>query len=255
MIRRKKRIERGKDFFGIRKKYFESFKFLKSIDNYLAMSFALFLFLFAFGFLAFFILPDSILNYLLEFVSKWIKELLEQTEGKGFFEMWWYIFANNLSIGFFSAFLGIFLGIPTLFFLFFNGAGIGFVSGIVANEENLISLLTLLPHGVFEIPAILISFALGIKLGYSPILRLIKTYYKNADDFLIALFFILLFPLIVIFSLPLFIIAAVFTMNNFSLRKKFLHDLASSIQVFFLIVAPLFIIAAIIESALIVFWS
>ena len=59
----------------------------------------------------------------------------------------------------------IVLGVIPLFVTIANGYVIGVVSKMVVAGSNIVELWRLLPHGIFEIPAILISFALGMKLG------------------------------------------------------------------------------------------
>jgi stage II sporulation protein M len=46
-----------------------------------------------------------------------------------------------------------------------NGYLIGFVANMVVSQEGVLVLWRLLPHGIFELPAIFISIGLGIWLG------------------------------------------------------------------------------------------
>ncbi len=72
--------------------------------------------------------------------------------------------ANNWSVAVAQSYAGFVFGFATLVSLVFNGAAIGFVA---ATETNLIELIAfIIPHGVIEIPALLISGALGIHLGF-----------------------------------------------------------------------------------------
>lgn len=71
--------------------------------------------------------------------------------------------ANNWTVAVASAYSGLALAVPTVFALAFNGAMLG---GLVATEVALLDLVGfVLPHGVVEIPALLISGALGLYLG------------------------------------------------------------------------------------------
>ena len=71
--------------------------------------------------------------------------------------------ANNWSVAVAQSYAGFVFGFATLVSLLFNGAAIGFVA---ATETNLIELIAfVVPHGVIEIPSLLISGALGIHLG------------------------------------------------------------------------------------------
>lgn len=71
--------------------------------------------------------------------------------------------ANNWTVAVASAYSGLALAVPAVFALAFNGALLG---GLVATEVDLPELVGfVLPHGVVEIPALLISGALGLYLG------------------------------------------------------------------------------------------
>ena len=71
--------------------------------------------------------------------------------------------ANNWSVGVAQSYAGFVFGIATVVSLVFNGVFLGFIA---ATEENLTELVAfVVPHGVVEIPALLISGALGLHLG------------------------------------------------------------------------------------------
>tara|TARA_Y100000034_G_C6716675_1_gene316852 strand:- start:368 stop:697 length:330 start_codon:yes stop_codon:yes gene_type:complete len=61
--------------------------------------------------------------------------------------------------------LGIFLGIFSFLILIVNGYVLGFVASKSVAVEGILVLWRLLPHGIFEIPAVMISAGLGLKLG------------------------------------------------------------------------------------------
>ena len=94
-----------------------------------------------------------------------IKELIAQTEGLGTFGLTKFIFLNNIKSSFFSMALGIFLGIFSFLILIVNGYVLGFVASKSVAVEGILVLWRLLPHGIFEIPAVMISAGLGLKLG------------------------------------------------------------------------------------------
>ena len=71
------------------------------------------------------------------------------------------IFLNNAFTCFLDIILGPLLGIFPLFSIILNGGLIGWF----AQEEGLIVFLAIVPHGMFEIPAFLLSAAIGLKLG------------------------------------------------------------------------------------------
>lgn len=80
-----------------------------------------------------------------------------------------FLFANNLLASFSVMVLGIILGIPTLMGLFSNGILLGSVPVLLAGEGLPIIpviILGIMPHGIFELPAFIISAAFGLKVGF-----------------------------------------------------------------------------------------
>ena len=107
-----------------------------------------------------------------EFFSNALKELQEFGDYfKGisfrcplwasFFIFFSLIFLNNSFKCFLNIILGPILGIFPLFSTFINGGLLGFL----ARKEGLAVFLYVLPHGIFEIPAFLLSAAIGLKLS------------------------------------------------------------------------------------------
>lgn len=93
------------------------------------------------------------------------EEMAHFLEGKGPLELIFFIFLNNTQASFMSLVSGIFLGVFPILVLVVNGYVIGFAMNLVVGEAGLLVLWRLFPHGVFEIPAILISVGLGMHLG------------------------------------------------------------------------------------------
>ena len=82
------------------------------------------------------------------------------------------IFVNNITAAFVMMFGGIVLGLIPFFAILFNGFVIGYVvtaSLLTASmgtlESVYLTFSTIIPHGIFEIPAILFSAALGLRFG------------------------------------------------------------------------------------------
>lgn len=74
-----------------------------------------------------------------------------------------YIMTNNISVALKAFVLGITLGLGTIYVLFFNGAMLGSLTGLIylyGNPTNYWSLI--LPHGIIELTAIFISGAAGL---------------------------------------------------------------------------------------------
>jgi len=92
------------------------------------------------------------------------------------------IFINNLFAAVKMILLGAILGIIPLISLFSNGILIGVFLKIVTVESNQsISyfLIGILPHGILEIPAIIIAAAFGMKLGFTLIRAIIWAFSRS----------------------------------------------------------------------------
>jgi stage II sporulation protein M len=155
---KKKRVGK-KEKFSFREQYIKSWNYIKESRNFIYFSIGIFL---VFALIGFFV-PAS--EELSSKILEYIQTVLAQTEGlsaKGLIE---FIFWNNLKSSFFSMIFGFALGVLPLIALIANGYIVGFVSAISVDVAGLGSLLNLLPHGIFELPAIFISLGLGLKFG------------------------------------------------------------------------------------------
>lgn len=79
-----------------------------------------------------------------------------------------FIFFNNSIKAVAMIFLGLLLGVLPLLFLLINGMVVGFlVHSSMEQGNSLFDLIVkgLLPHGIIEIPAIIIACAYGIQMG------------------------------------------------------------------------------------------
>ncbi len=82
------------------------------------------------------------------------------------FQLFVFIFGNNLGKTAIAMVAGVLFGIVPLLMLIVNGYLIGIVGGrILLNEGLLVVLGGLVPHGIFEIPAIIIALSWGIWIG------------------------------------------------------------------------------------------
>ena len=140
---------------------YEALKYISSSKNYIL--FALFLMLLTFLIALLFQTHAFIENAIKQIIS----DLAEKTTNMNFFSLAVFIFSNNLKVSLIALFFGFFFGIVPIFLALSNGYVIGYVSKLVVNSEGVGSLWRLLPHGIFEIPAVLISLGLGMKLGFS----------------------------------------------------------------------------------------
>jgi len=183
----------------IKKLYKESWKFIKTSRVYLWIILGLFAASIAFGFL----FPV----FFTDFITKFIEETLAKTQGLGFWQLFLFILENNILTSAFGMLFGLFFGLIPLVLVFFNGYVLGFVASKSVAASGASVLLRLVPHGIFEIPALILSLGLGLRLG-------------------------------------LFL---------FTRKKKFLDESAKILKTFLLVVLPLLIIAALIETCLIIF--
>ena len=125
------------------------------------------------------------------------------------FELAVYIFLNNTRVAALLVFFGFIFALLPVFIVFFNGMTIGIVSEWIIREEGLLFLIVgLLPHGIIEIPAILFSAGIGFKMGVGALQVLFR-------------------------KKPL---------------RAYLHDFLTAAGIFVLIILPLLLAAAFIES-------
>ncbi|GKU79015.1 stage II sporulation protein M [Paenibacillus sp. L3-i20] len=84
-------------------------------------------------------------------------------------EIEWYRLAlNNIAVALLIAGTGFLLSIPTIIMLLFNGLMIGFIIMLSTAVHSFPTILAgLLPHGILEIPALLLAGAIGLRpLGF-----------------------------------------------------------------------------------------
>ncbi len=187
MLKKKKQKE-----FDIKEQYKKSFAFLKESKIFIYSIVVLF---FVFVLIGFFVpAPESVIDLIKEF----IEELLKQTEGMSFSELVGFIIMNNLQTSFFGMIFGIVLGIFPLLLTMSNGYLLGFVSKLSVQTDGFLSLWRLLPHGIFELPAVFISLGLGMKIGsflfQKKKLKSLKEYSLNS----FKVFFFVVIPLLII---------------------------------------------------------
>ena len=110
-----------------------------------------------------------------ETVSGYIKDAVSNLFGRfedlRGIELFVRIFLNNIMAAFTATASGILFGILPLLSALINGLIIGTVLTNLVQLTELTSfqaVLSLIPHGIFEIPAFLLSLALGVALGTWP---------------------------------------------------------------------------------------
>ena len=173
--------------------YKKSWRFIKETNSYFLIASVIF----AASILVGYLLPV----FFTDFIKEFIKNILAQTEGFNFFQLFVFILQNNLMSAFIGMIAGILLGIFPVLIASLNGYVLGFVMNKTASAGGEVVLLRLLPHGVFEIPALVLSLGLGIRLGMFIFAK------KKKQDLVYALENCLRVFLFVV--LPLLLIAAI----------------------------------------------
>jgi stage II sporulation protein M len=81
--------------------------------------------------------------------------------------LFYHIFLNNMFASIMAVILGAFLGLIPLFFLVSNGLLLGYVAADRSDGHSFLYFLkAILPHGIIEIPAFILSCGLGLRLGF-----------------------------------------------------------------------------------------
>lgn len=83
------------------------------------------------------------------------------------------IFLNNSLKTLLAILMGPLLGLAPVIFLMVNGAILGAVIPVAVESKGLwSSIMTIVPHGILELPAIFLGTSIGLKLGLHPFRRL-----------------------------------------------------------------------------------
>ena len=194
MVTKKKRKSK-KDSFDLKKEYKQCWDFIKSSKYFIWSVVVVF---FVFVLIGYFVPAPS---YLSESIIKFLEDLINQTKGMSVGQLISFIFFNNLQSSFIGMVLGVFFGFFSILFALFNGYVLGFVSAMAVSADSGLILFQLLPHGIFELPAIFLSLGLGIKLGSfifkKEKLESFKKYFSNC----VKVFLLVIIPLLIIAAL------------------------------------------------------
>lgn len=241
----------------MKKEILESIRVIKKEKYFIYSSAFLMLSFSILGYLlAFFdFVPNKLVNYLLDY----IEQIILQTQNFNSYQLISFIFFNNSLSCFFAIFYSSLFGFFSIFSSILNGFLIGFVSNmVISSTGNFFSLWQLLPHGIFEIPAVLISMGLGISFGFKVLERkfkIKKIFHKIVVALILVTLFCLLFIYIpyVVISLALFFGSLLFFIFVILYDKFLKKEFYGCMKVYFFVVIPLLVIASIIEGLLIVF--
>ncbi|MFD1884032.1 stage II sporulation protein M [Paenibacillus wenxiniae] len=125
--------------------------------------------LFVFGVIAGIIWSEPLGNYLTSQLEQ-LRSVSNQLKQGGNVQMnyFLFIFFNNAVKSILVLLFGFFIGIIPAFFLVMNGMIIGYLlhaSSLQGANVTELIVKGLLPHGIIEIPAIIIASAYGLKFG------------------------------------------------------------------------------------------
>ena len=117
---------------------------------------------------AYVVLPADILDEVQQMYGDNTKSLGRKRKADSDVAMFGFYIFNNVRIGFQTFAGGLLFGLGTIFYLLFNGLFIGTVIGYIVHSglsTNFFSFVA--GHGAFELTAICLSGAAGLKLGYA----------------------------------------------------------------------------------------
>ncbi len=112
-----------------------------------------------------------------------LQEKADQLSGQSSPVMMLGIFANNVMGSLMAMIFGLAAGLFPILFIVSNGMVIGIVLELIvvkmgAGAGLLVFALGILPHGIFELPAVFLSAAIGLKLGYEAL----RSLYRRQDS-------------------------------------------------------------------------
>lgn len=132
------------------------------------------------------------------FLDEMLRELILQTQDLKGIDMIIFIFNNNIKSAFFGMVFGVLLGIVPLINSLFNGLVLGYVMNLVWAVSGFSDFWRILPHGVFELPAIFIALGTGLRLGFFVFSKDRKKELIRRFKGTLGVFFVFVLPLLVI---------------------------------------------------------
>ncbi len=168
--------------------YLKCWKFFGECRWHIVFALATFALLFLVGF----IFPIFFREEIFDFIVK----ITAMIEGKTILELVGMIFFNNLKASFFAMAFGIGFGIFPLMIGVINGYLLGFVAREAVVRGGILVMWRLFPHGIFELPAILLSIGIGLKIGTDLFRKNNKLGYNLREG--LRFFVFVIFPLLLV---------------------------------------------------------
>ncbi len=173
-------------------------EYLYSIRFYILFISVLFIGSIVFGYMGFL---SEIFGAPLEWIQQLSENIKDFTQSYPawiiFLAFFIVIFLNNSFTCFLDIISGPLIGIFPTFSAFINGGLLGWF----AKEEGLRVFLAIVPHGIFEIPAFLLSAAIGLRLGREVLKGKGERHLKKELRKGLRVFLILILPLLIIAAL------------------------------------------------------
>jgi stage II sporulation protein M len=114
------------------------------------------------------VFPGTITPFF-NFITGIFKQVLPEEEFRATWYTAYVVFEQNFKAALLALFLGGIVGIVPFISITGNFFVVGFMLSSFLKKNiitGLVFVLALLPHGIFEIPALLIGAALGVRLGF-----------------------------------------------------------------------------------------
>ncbi|MEK6934199.1 MAG: stage II sporulation protein M [Nanoarchaeota archaeon] len=186
---KRRKLQIGKKRFSLESQFFEALRYVKESRNYIYLVIGIFLL----SALIAFVYPSNF-----SFFDNLLRDLLDKTMGLSGFSLISYIFTNNVLSAFLGLFFGIFLGLFSFINGMINGAVLGYVFAKIYAINGINDFWRILPHGVFELPAIFIALGLGVKLGFFIFSRNMKEEFFRRFYNSFLTFLLIIVPLLVL---------------------------------------------------------
>jgi len=106
-------------------------------------------------------------------ITQDLAEMLPDIENSDITSIFSLILFNNLFVNLLWMILGLFAAFPSVYFSSFNGFILGaFAYTFAVETSTTLVVVGLLPHGIIEIPTMILSSSVGMGLGYTVINKL-----------------------------------------------------------------------------------
>jgi stage II sporulation protein M len=175
--------------FSLIEEYKKSWKYIVESKKFIFFIIGLFFVFAVVGFL--FPVPSGIQEWIVDLVN----QLKEQTKDLSQSRLIWFILSNNT----FGSFLGILFGFIYGIFPLISAVMNGYILGwVLVNYGGISSIWKILPHGIFELPAIFISLGLGLKFGTFMFQKNKAKSFKNYLINSLRVFLLVIIPLLII---------------------------------------------------------